>query len=156
MAESIRTEIDRVVPPDRRFPLVNRVGSKDPITGEFVQWILHKVHPFSPGFTIMRMYRRPTGVKVYSAADDGQFGLLNFLPREQVSLTEEFMRPDVLIAELAACEAGEDDKEDDDPDPDAPDDEPDDGDPEDGEDVDRPTPVPKTTAPTTSNGPTVS
>lgn len=145
MADSVQAEIDKLVPPDKNFPLLNRVGSIDPVSRQLVQWILHKEHPLSPGFTVMRMYRRPTGIKIYSVLGDGTVGMLNFLPREQVSLTEELMRPDTLIQELASCEAGEDEKEQDDDDDDL-----DDGDPD---EADRPTPVPEAT---TSNGPAVS
>jgi hypothetical protein len=75
---------------------------------------------------------------------------LNFLPIAQVSLTEEIMGPPILLAEIAACEAGEDDKEEID-DPEEPEGE---DDPEDGEEVDRPTPAPS--PPATSNGPAAS
>jgi hypothetical protein len=148
--ETIQQYIDRSVPPDPQFPRLSRVGSISPVGREVVQWMLHQPHPLSPGFTVTRMYRRPTGIKIYSASDNGQMGLLNFLPIGQVSLTEEIMGPPVLLAEIAACEAGEDDKEDLDPidDPD-PDDEPDDAD-----DQDRQTPVPQEVKPpATSNGP---
>ena len=148
MAESVQDEIDKLVPPDKNFPLVNRVASIDPMSASIVQWILHKEHPLSPGFAIMRMYRRLTGVKIYSVRNDGAVGMLNFLPREQVRLTEELMHPNTLVAELAACEAGEDEKE-----PDEDDDDPDDEDTEEG---DRATPVPGAAEPTTSNGPAVS
>lgn len=136
--ETIQQYIDRSVPPDPQFPRLSRVGSVSPIGREVVQWVLHHPHPLSPGFSVMRMYRRPTGIKIYSASDDGQMGLLNFLPIAQVSITEEIMAPPVLLAEIATCEAGEDDKEDLDPvdDPD------DDDDPDDTE-----TPTPQEPAP---------
>lgn len=142
--ETIQQYIDRSVPPDPQFPRVSRVGSISPVDREVVQWIMHQPHPLSPGFTVMRMYRRATGIKIYSVRDDGQMGLLNFLPIAQVSLTEEVMAPPVLLAEIATCEAGEDDKEDLDPDDDDDDDDPDDTE----------TPAPQeTTPPAASSGP---
>jgi hypothetical protein len=150
--ETIQQYIDRSVPPDPQFPRLSRVGSISPVDREVLQWILHQPHPLSSGFVIMRMYRRPTGIKIYSVSDNGQMGLLNFLPIAQVSLTEEIMGPPILLAEIAACEAGEDDKEEID-DPEEPEGE---DDPEDGEEVDRPTPAPQAAPPATSNGPAAS
>jgi hypothetical protein len=91
--------------------IINAIGQK------VIRWVIKKAHPLSPGSVVVRMYRKPDGVMIYSVTADGKNGVVNFLPREQVLMTEEVMSPQVLLDELDSQErdlvkALEDDEDD--------------------------------------------
>ncbi len=128
--------IDKEVPADLRFPRLFQVTSMAPVAAteeigvpmdalgrRMISWVHHKPHPLLAEFTIVRMFKRADGLKIYSVSNDGKKAMLNFLPSGQVLGVSYFMEPPVLLDELAACEAGEDEghDDDDDDDPDEPD-----------------------------------
>lgn len=109
---TVQDFIDREVPPDMRFPRLFRVVTMSPISDDgvgevlnaigqkVIRWVVKRAHPLSPNSTVLRMYRQPDGVAIYSVTTDGKNGVMNFLPREQVLMTEEVMSPQVLLDEL--------------------------------------------------------
>lgn len=120
--------IDQQVPPDLEYPRINRVAAIAPVAVDnsvgivlnalgqrMIQWTTQAANPLAPGLTVVRMFRRSNGIKVYSVSNDGKIGILHFIPISQVLLTEEAMGPKILLAELEACELLEDENP---PDPD--------------------------------------
>lgn len=77
-----------------------------PRAEEPLTWLVGQKHPLDENITIVRMFRTPEGVEVYSFGYDN--GIRSFLPVHQVRFIEEAMPIDMFIEELAAAERGDD------------------------------------------------
>lgn len=70
-----------------------------------ISWIVGQPHPLTSELKVIRMFKVPEGIEVYSVSNDLKSGVRNTIPQHLVRLVNESMPLDVFRDELEAAEA---------------------------------------------------